>query len=52
MSKSLDRYELTDRLTDSKRCFDLAVAEIRKAGVIAGKYLPINTGEMDLRWGW
>jgi len=51
MSNPLDKYDLADRLTDSKRCWALAVAEIRKAGVIEGKLKPINSGEMDLR-GW
>ena len=45
MSKPLDKYDLVDRLTDSKRCWELAVSSIRKAGVIEGRYPPINDEE-------
>ena len=51
MSKPLDIYDLRDWATDSIGCFKLAISEIRKAGVIAGKFKPMNSGEMDLR-GW
>lgn len=49
MSKPFDKYDLHEWATDSKRSWELAVSSIRKAGVIAGKYQPINSGEMDLR---
>ena len=45
MSKPLDRYDLVDRLTDSKGCWELAIASIRKAGVLSGKYQPRNDEE-------
>jgi hypothetical protein len=45
MSKPLDKYDLHDRITDAYGCFALAIAEIRKAGVIAGRYQPINDEE-------
>lgn len=45
MSKPLDKYDLRDWATDAKGCWVLAIHEIRKAGVIAGKYPPINDEE-------
>lgn len=45
MSKLLDIYDLRDRFADSKGSWELAVASIRKAGVIAGKFQPINDEE-------
>lgn len=51
MSKPLDAYDLYEWATDAKGCWALAIHEIRKAGVIAGKFKPTNSGEMDLR-GW
>lgn len=52
MTKPLDIYDLRDWEADSIGCFKLAISEMRKAGVIAGKYKPINLGEFDLVWGW
>jgi len=45
MSKPLDKYDLKDWALDAKGCWSLAIAEIRKAGVIAGRYQPINDEE-------
>jgi len=45
LSKPLDKYDLVDRFADSKGCWALAIAEIRKAGVRSGKYPPINDEE-------
>ena len=45
MSKPLDKYDLELWRVDSIGCFNLAIAEIRKAGVIAGRYQPINDEE-------
>lgn len=52
MTKPLDRYDLRDWATDSKLCWVLAIAEIRKTGVIEGRFKPIDSGELDLVWGW
>lgn len=49
MTKPLDAYDARDRLLDSKGCFDLAIAELRKEAVIAGRVKPITLGEIDLR---
>jgi hypothetical protein len=49
MSKPLDRYDLVDRLTDSKLCWALAIQQIRLWGLIRGEYEPV-AGERDWRW--
>ena len=45
MSKPLDIYDLRDWEADSIGSTKLAWAEIRKAGVKAGRYQPFNDEE-------
>jgi hypothetical protein len=47
MTKPLDAYDLCDWATDAKGCWALAIAELRKAGVVAGKFQPINDQERE-----
>lgn len=52
MSRPLDAYDLRDWATDSKRCWELAIAEMRRATVLSGRAKPLFTHELDLIWGW
>lgn len=45
MSKPLDAYDLHLWEADAKGCWSLAIASIRKAGVLSGKYQPRNDEE-------
>lgn len=49
MTKPLDKYDLHEWSIDSKRCWSLAVSEIRRWGLITGLYEPVS-GERDYRW--
>jgi hypothetical protein len=40
-----DAYDLHDWRVDSIGCFNLAISELRKRGVISGRYPPINDEE-------
>jgi hypothetical protein len=48
MTKPLDKYDLHDWAIDSFGSTKLGWAELRKAGVISGKYLPNNDEERAL----